>query len=96
MTFNSSTTGSKTAFDHDREFKRRTKAVKQFGLWAAGRLGLAGDAAETYAREVVMADFEEVGDDDILAKVGPDLTATGLSEAEIRAQLDGYLHADPA
>ena len=32
-------------------------------------MGIAGEDAEAYAKQVVMADFEEPGDDDVLRKV---------------------------
>jgi hypothetical protein len=45
------------------------------GLWAAEKLGFTGDAALAYATDVVAADFEEVGDGDVVRKVLADLRA---------------------
>ena len=69
-----------TRYKHDQElqFKARNRGNKLFGLWIAERLGLHGDEAEGYARDVVMVDFEMPGDDDILRKVKADLTAKGV------------------
>ena len=69
-----------TRYKHDQElqFKARNRGNKLFGLWIAERLGLHGDDAESYARDVVMVDFEMPGDDDILRKVKADLTAKGV------------------
>ena len=49
------------------------------GLWAAEKLGMTGDAATAYAKEVVAADFEEAGDGDVLHKVANDLAAKGVA-----------------
>jgi hypothetical protein len=70
-----------TRYKHDQElqFKARNRGNKLFGLWIAEQLGLKGEAAEEYARNVVMADFESPGDADILRKVQADLTASGIS-----------------
>jgi hypothetical protein len=74
-------------FAHDEElrFKATARRNKLLGLWAAERLGKAGDEAEAYARSVVLADFEEAGDADVLRKVRRDLEASGkpASEAEL-------------
>jgi hypothetical protein len=63
------------------------------GLWAAEKLGLAGDAANAYAKEVVLSDFEEAGDHDVLKKVQKDLDAKGIaqSEADIRRMMNDLM-----
>ncbi|MCU9850414.1 DUF1476 domain-containing protein [Defluviimonas sp. WL0024] len=62
-------------FVHDEEmrFKAEARRNKLLGLWAAGLLGKVGEAADAYAREVVLADVEEAGDDDVFRKVYADL-----------------------
>ena len=74
-TFKDRERGEENRFKHDQElmFKARNRGNKLFGLWIAEQLGLKGDEAEAYAREVVMIDFEMPGDDDILGKVKGDL-----------------------
>ena len=64
--------------------------VVELGLWVAGKLGKTGPDAEAYAKSVVMADFEEAGDDDVVRKVKADLTAGGitLSDTQLRATMD--------
>lgn len=76
--------------NQDLAFRVTARRNRLFGLWAAERLGLAGDAAEAYARTVVEADFQAPGDGDVIAKVKADLTAagTGLAEPVLRAELD--------
>lgn len=74
-TFDERKRGEESRYKHDQEllFKARNRGNKLFGLWIAEQLGLKGDEAETYARDVVMVDFELPGDDDILTKVRDDL-----------------------
>jgi hypothetical protein len=78
-------------FAHDEElrFKATARRNKLFGLWVAGRLGKSGDEAEAYAKSVVLADFEEAGDGDVLRKVRQDLEGAGKSagDAELQAKL---------
>ena len=76
----------KFAHDEELRFKAMARRNKLFGLWAAEKLGKSGADAEAYAKSVVMADFQEAGDDDVLRKVRGDLEAGGasLGEAEIR------------
>ena len=82
-------------FVHDEElkFKAEARRNKLLGLWAAEQLGKSGADAETYAKEVVAADFEEAGDGDVLHKVLCDLSAKGLSvtESDIRAKMSELL-----
>ena len=77
-----------TKFAHDQEmqFKAMARRNKLAGLWAAGLLGKTGQAAEDYAFEVVKADFEEAGDEDVIRKLTRDL-AGHADEAAIRAKL---------
>lgn len=79
--------GSKATHNLEREFRERARGVKRAGLWAASKLGLSGVEAEAYARSVVAADFEEAGDEDVIAKLRHDLAALGVAEEEIRRRL---------
>ncbi len=80
---------NKFAHDEELRFKATARRNKTLGLWAAEQLGRSGAEAEAYAKSVVMADFEEAGDGDVLRKVKADLEAAGLeaSEASIRAKM---------
>ncbi|MGY8664725.1 DUF1476 domain-containing protein [Bradyrhizobium sp. UFLA05-109] len=72
----------KFALDEEQKFKAEARRNRLLGLWAAEQLGLAGDAATTYAKEVVAADFEEAGDGDVLRKVLGDFSAKGVAVTE--------------
>lgn len=64
--------------DQDLQFKVKARRNRLLGLWAAGRMGLSGDAAQAYAQELVDAEFAG-GDRHIVEKVCADLDATGQS-----------------
>lgn len=80
----------KYALDEEQKFKAMNRRNKLLGLWAAEAMGLAGDAAAAYAKEVVAADFEEAGDADVVRKVMADLGAKGVTttEPQLRARMD--------
>ncbi|MGY3691101.1 hypothetical protein ACVIGA_001181 [Bradyrhizobium sp. USDA 3240] len=83
----------KFALDEELKFKAEARRNKLLGLWAAEKLGITGDAAGVYAKEVVAADFEEAGDNDVLHKVLRDLTAKSqaTTERDVRAKMDELL-----
>lgn len=77
---------AKFAHDSEMQFKAEARRNKLLGLWAAGLMGKTGDAADAYAREVVAADFEEAGSEDVVRKVVADLAGKAAAE-EVRAKL---------
>ncbi|MGL4974689.1 MAG: DUF1476 domain-containing protein [Bosea sp. (in: a-proteobacteria)] len=81
---------NKFALDEELRFKATARRNKLLGLWAAEKLGKSGTDADAYAKSVVLADFEEAGDDDVMRKVRTDLTAGGAatSDGDIRAAMD--------
>ena len=83
----------KFAHDQDLQFKATARRNKMLGQWVAAKLGKTGPDADAYAKSVLMADFEEAGDDDVLRKVRGDLEAGGakVPDAELRAKMDTLL-----
>ena len=79
----------KFTFDQEQKFRTEARRNKLLGLWAAEKLGFSGDAASSYARDVVAADFEEPGDGDVVRKVLADLRAkdAAITEQVIRAKM---------
>ena len=73
---------SKWAHDEDMRFKVMARRNKLLGLWAAGLMGKSGEAAEAYARDIVMADFEKPGDHDVVHTLMRDLAAAGKPTEE--------------
>ena len=92
-TFDKREEGFEKQFAHDEEltFTAMARRNKMLGLWAAGILGKSGADAEAYAKEVVLADFEEAGDNDVLRKVSKDLQPKGVTEQQIRARMTELL-----
>ena len=76
--------------DEERRFKAASRRNKLLGLWVAERMGLSGTAADEYAKEVVVADLETPGEDDVVDKVMKDLEGkdTGITEAQVRKEME--------
>jgi hypothetical protein len=91
-TFDKREEGFEKKFAHDEElkFKATARRNKLLGLWAAAQLGKTGADADAYSKEVVAADFEEAGDDDVVRKVTKDL-AGKATEADIRSMMQELL-----
>jgi len=83
----------KFAHDEELRFKATARRNKLLGLWAAGKLGKSGAEAEAYAKSVVVADFEEAGDEDVVRKLKSDFGAAnlGIDDSEIRSVMTELL-----
>jgi hypothetical protein len=94
-TFDNRKEGFEKKFAHDEElrFKATARRNKLLGQWASEKLGLSGDAAVAYAKDVVAADFEEAGDDDVVRKVMADFKAKNVdqSEHQVRRTMDDLM-----
>ncbi|VAV86390.1 FIG040666: hypothetical protein perhaps implicated in de Novo purine biosynthesis [hydrothermal vent metagenome] len=82
------------ARNEELDFKIAARRNKLLGLWAAEKMGLEGDAADAYATQVVKADFEEVGEEDVYRKIKGDLDKKGvnISEHQVRREMEDLLH----
>ncbi len=80
----------KFAHDAALRFKAEARRNKLLGQWAAGLLGKTGDDVDAYAREVIKADLEEAGDEDVFRKIRADFDAAGVdqSDHQIRRHMD--------
>ncbi|WP_106638887.1 DUF1476 domain-containing protein [Allosphingosinicella vermicomposti] len=81
---------TKYARDEEMQFRIIARRNRLVGAWAANLMGLTEVEAEAYAKDVVRADFEEAGDDDVVRKLLGDLTSAGVDvdEARIREALE--------
>jgi len=81
---------SQYARDQEMQFKVVARRNRLLGQWAAKKMGLTEAEADAYARDVIRADFEEAGDDDVVRKLLGDLTSAGveIDEAAIRQALE--------
>jgi len=80
---------AKFARDEEMQFRVLARRNRLLGEWAARLMGLSDVETEAYAKDVVRADFEEAGDEDVIRKVLGDLTAAGvdIDEGRIRDAL---------
>jgi len=77
----------KFALDEEQKFKAEARRNRLLGLWVAEKLGMSGEAAGTYAKEVVAAEFQGAGDADVIRKVMGDLKAKGVAVTETQIQV---------
>jgi len=80
---------TKFARDEEMQFRIHARRNRLLGAWAAKLMGLSEAEAEVYAKDVIRADFEEAGDEDVIRKILGDLTSAGVEcdEARIREAL---------
>jgi hypothetical protein len=94
-TFEEREKGFERKFVHDEELKFKATARRNnlLGLWAAEKMGLEGDAAQAYAREVIKADLAKPGDEDVFRKLRSDFDAKGVGESDhqIRRMMDDLM-----
>ncbi len=86
---------AKLAHDEELKFKARARRDKRLGLWAAGKLGKAGAAAEDYASRLVATEFEKGSAGQILRTIRADFDRAGVDipDPEIRRKMDELLVA---
>ena len=87
--------GFERKFAHDEELRFRATARrnKLLGMWAAGEMGITGDDALAYAREVIKADLEQPGEEDVFRKLRGDFDAKGIevSDHQIRHKMSDLM-----
>jgi hypothetical protein len=93
-TFDKREQGFEAKFAHDEElmFKATARSNKLLGLWAAGELGLSGDAASSYAAALVTDHLENQTIDEVVAKVAGDLAGKGVAREQVALKLQECLH----
>jgi hypothetical protein len=81
---------AKYARDEEMQFRVAARRNRLLGGWAAEKMGLTAAEADAYGKEVIQADFEEAGDEDVIRKVMGDLIGAGveIDEADVRAALE--------
>ncbi len=93
-TFDKREQGFEAKFAQDEElmFKATARSNKLLGLWAAGELGLSGDAAASYATALVTDNLASQTMDETLSKVSGDLVGKGISREQVAQKLQECLH----
>lgn len=96
-TFDDRENAFENKFAHDEQLRFRVIARRNrlLGQWAARLMGLSDAEADAYAKDVIRADFEEAGDEDVIRKVLGDLTGAGVDadEAKVREAI-GHKEAE--
>ncbi|SDP03651.1 hypothetical protein SAMN05428967_0965 [Phyllobacterium sp. YR620] len=75
---------NKYAHDAELRFRAEARRNKLLGQWAAEKLGKSGDEADAYVKEVIKADFQEAGDDDVFRKIRADFDTAGIDTSDHR------------
>jgi hypothetical protein len=75
---------TKYARDEEMQFRVVARRNRLLGHWAARLMGLTEAESDSYAKDVVRADFEEAGDEDVIRKLLGDLTSAGVDCDETR------------
>jgi hypothetical protein len=73
---------NKFALDETLMFKAEARCCKLLGLWLAEQMGMSGDAATGFAGDIIAANLEEPGFDDVKRFVMPRITEKGLDISE--------------
>ena len=83
----------KFAKDQELQFKVAARGNKYLGEWAGSKLGKSGEEKQSYIQEIIKADMEEAGNEDVFRKIKKDFQSTSISidESEIRNQMEKAL-----
>ena len=83
----------KFANDQEAEFKISAKRNKLLGAWVADILSLNEEQKKNYVVEIIKADFQEAGDEDVFRKIKKDLEGKNIQDTEIRQKMSEFLEA---
>ncbi|MFZ9293146.1 MAG: DUF1476 domain-containing protein [Candidatus Fonsibacter ubiquis] len=83
----------KFANDQEAEFKINAKRNKLLASWVADILKLNDEQKKNYITEVIKADFQESGDEDVFRKIKKDLEGKSIQDTEIRKKMSEFLEA---
>lgn len=83
---------AKYANDQQLQFRVEARTAKMFGVFVAEQMGLTGDAAKAYAADMVQANLDEAGSDDMIRKAEADLSAKGvtLTTAALKVKIEEF------
>ena len=80
----------KFAKDQELQFKIAARSNKYLGEWASSQLGKNDEEKKNYIQEIIKADMEEAGSEDVFRKIKKDFETASISieESEIRDQME--------
>jgi hypothetical protein len=92
-TFNDREKGfeKKFANDQEAEFRISAKRNKLLASWVADLLKFSEEQKKNYITEVIKADFQEAGDEDVFRKIKKDLEGKNIQDTEIRQKMSEFL-----
>ena len=70
---------NKFAHDQELQFKVTARRNKYLAEWVSKRLGKNDIETDNYIKELIKADFEEPGDQDIIRKIKKDFEKNNIS-----------------
>ena len=76
--------------DQELQFKVAARSNKYLGEWVSTKLGKNKDDKQNYIQEIIKADMEEAGSEDVFRKVKRDFksSAINIDDSEIRNQME--------
>jgi len=79
--------------DQELQFKISAKSNKYLGEWASVKLGKAENEKQSYIQEIIKADMQEAGNEDVFRKIKKDFqeTSVAIEDSEIRDQMEKAL-----
>ena len=83
----------KYASDEELNFKIAARSNKYLGKWAGSKLGKNEVETQDYIQEIIKADMEEAGQEDVFRKIKKDFQTASISveESEIRDEMEKAL-----
>ena len=83
---------AKYELDEENRFKVDARRNKLLGEWLAFQFGFTSDAVAQYAKEVVISDLDEPGQEDVVHKVLADIEKKGsdITEADVLAKMSEF------
>ena len=83
----------KFQIDQELKFKVEARSNKYLGEWAGSQLGKTEEEKRKYIQEIIKADMEESGSEDVFRKIKKDFQTASIAigDSEIRDQIDRAL-----
>ena len=83
----------KFAKDQELQFKVAARSNKYLAEWAGSKLGKNDEERKNYIQEIIKADMEESGNEDVFRKIKNDfkLVSISIEDSEIRNEMEKAL-----
>ena len=83
----------KFQMDEELQFKVAARSNKYLGEWVSSELGKNEEEKTNYIQDIIRADMEEAGSEDVFRKIKKDFQTASISieDSEIRDQMEKAL-----